>query len=78
MNNCHDVVRGHIGVILFCLGILTGNFNTYAISLGDRVQANGTVNVRQAAAGTVLGTQSSGSQGKTIGGPTVNTKQEQL
>jgi GH25 family lysozyme M1 (1,4-beta-N-acetylmuramidase) len=68
-----NMVRRHGGVILFCLGFLIGNFDALAISLGDRIQANSTVNVRQTAAGTVLGTQSSGSLGVTIGGPTIAT-----
>ena len=67
------VVRGYSNIILFSLAIWIGNFDAFAISLGDRVQANGTVNVRQTPAGTLLGTQSSGSQGVTIGGPTVAT-----
>jgi GH25 family lysozyme M1 (1,4-beta-N-acetylmuramidase) len=43
--------------------------DAFALALGDKVQANGTVNVRQTAAGTALGTQSSGSQGVIIAGP---------
>lgn len=42
-----------------------------AIKVGDRVETNATVNVRQTAAGTSLGTQSSGKLGTVIGGPTV-------
>src|SRR5262245_57756184 len=42
-----------------------------ALQIGDRVQANSTVNVRQTPAGAPLGTQSAGSQGTVVGGPTV-------
>ncbi len=41
----------------------------FAFAVGNRVQANGVVNVRSTPAGTVLGTQASGSQGTIIGGP---------
>ena len=41
-----------------------------AISVGDRVQTNDVVNVRQAPAGTILGTQPLGRQGTVTGGPT--------
>jgi pimeloyl-ACP methyl ester carboxylesterase len=44
--------------------------NALAFTVGDRLQANATVNVRQTPAGTVSGTQASGSQGAIIGGPT--------
>lgn len=41
----------------------------HALQLGDRVQANGVVNVRFTPAGAFLGTQASGNQGNIIGGP---------
>jgi hypothetical protein len=43
--------------------------NAFALALGDKVQANGTINVRQTVAGSSLGTQSTGSPGVIIAGP---------
>jgi hypothetical protein len=43
----------------------------YAFNVGDTVQANGLVWVRQTAGGTYIGDQPSGTQGTVIGGPTV-------
>jgi Immunoglobulin I-set domain./Fibronectin type III domain. len=60
--------KGLLTVVLFSLLFV---WQAAAFNIGDRVQANGTVNVRQTAAGTLLGSQSSGSQGAVIGGPTV-------
>ena len=45
-------------------------FPALAFNTNDRVQVTGTYNVRQTPAGTVLGTQSLGSRGTVIGGPT--------
>jgi len=58
--------KGLLTVVLFSLLFV---WQAAAFNIGDRVQANGTVNVRQTAAGTLLGSQSSGSQGAVIGGP---------
>ena len=71
MNNNQQIIRGPWRIPLCCLGLILWQCQAYAISLGDRVQASGTINVRQTAAGTVLGTQGLGSLGVTIGGPTV-------
>jgi pimeloyl-ACP methyl ester carboxylesterase len=73
MKTTQGVVSRYSSVILFCLAAWLGQLQVFAFSIGDRVQANGTVNVRATAAGTLLGTQSSGSQGAVIGGPTVAT-----
>lgn len=57
-----------------CLCLWVGVFDALAVSLGDRVAANGTVNVRPSPAGTpVSGQQSSGSLGVVIGGPQTAT-----
>src|SRR5205823_6099008 len=58
-------------VIMWCMVLWLLRLEAFGITLGDRVQANGTVNVRQTPAGTLLGSQASGSLGVTIGGPTV-------
>src|ERR1039458_10011709 len=60
-------------LLLCCVILSLGQSASLAFSVGDKLQANGTVNVRQTAAGTLLGTQSSGTQGTVIGGPTVAT-----
>jgi RHS repeat-associated protein len=54
-----------IAAIIF---LAVGNF-AFALTIGDRVQANSTVNVRSTPAGTVNGTQATGSLGTIIGGP---------
>jgi hypothetical protein len=60
-----------LGLTLF-LG--TNAMNAFALALGDGVEANGTVNVRQTPAGTPpLGTQSYGSQGVIVSGPQTAT-----
>src|SRR5256885_721320 len=73
MRTIQATVRRYSGIVLFCLAVWLGQGQLFAFSIGDRVQANGTVNVRASAAGTLLGTQSSGSQGAVTGGPTVAT-----
>jgi hypothetical protein len=58
------------------LFVIAMNFQTeslLAFNVGDEVQTTTTVYVRQTAAGTSLGTQSSGTVGTIIGGPTVAT-----
>ena len=59
-----------IGVMLALLSALLGNVNSFAISLGDRVETNATVNVRSTPAGTVSGQQTLGVLGIVVGGPT--------
>ncbi|HEY5040662.1 MAG TPA: glycoside hydrolase domain-containing protein [Verrucomicrobiae bacterium] len=60
--------------IFFAFLALIMTNNIFAVSLGDRVAANGTVNVRPSPAGTpVSGQQSSGSLGVVIGGPQTAT-----
>ena len=46
--------------------------NANAFTVGDIVQANGLVWVRQTAGGTYIGTQASATQGTVTGGPTVS------
>lgn len=61
-------------VLLSFLVLALSVFNAAAVSLGDRVEANGTVNVRSTPAGTpASGQQSSGSLGVVIGGPSTAT-----
>ncbi|HUR89689.1 MAG TPA: hypothetical protein VMZ74_11430, partial [Ramlibacter sp.] len=55
-------------VVLF-LFLVTACTLSFALSVGDRVQANGTINVRNAAAGTSVGQQTFGSLGTITGGP---------
>ena len=57
-------------LLVMLVGFMATNL-AKAFVIGDRVQANGTVNVRQTPAGTILGTQNLGSQGSVGGGPTV-------
>jgi len=45
--------------------------SSYALTIGSRVSANGVVNVRSTAAGSILGTQGTGSQGSIVAGPQV-------
>ena len=71
MKNNQGALSRYYSIAAFFLAVWFGQSQMFAISIGDRVRANGTVNVRQTAAGTLLGTQSSGSQGTVIGGPTV-------
>ena len=67
-------MKTEITMLVGCLvAIHIGQFQVLAISNGDRVEANGTVNVRQTPAGTLLGQQTSGSLGVVIGGPTLAT-----
>jgi surface antigen len=70
MKNNQGRNQGCLAIVVFCFGVLTGDHDAFAISLADRVEANGTVNVRQTPAGTALGQQTLGSFGVTIGGPT--------
>src|SRR5258705_478333 len=44
--------------------------SAFALTTGDRVSANATINVRSTAAGLIAGTQTSGSLGTIIGGAT--------
>ena len=71
MKNYQSGVVKFCRVVMLCLAVWLLPWHSSAISLGDRVQTSGTINVRQTAAGTLLGTQSSGSLGVTVGGPTV-------
>ncbi|MBI4658786.1 MAG: hypothetical protein HY735_08080 [Verrucomicrobia bacterium] len=71
MKNNRGVISKYQSIALFCLMLWIDPSRMFAISVGDRVQASGTVNVRQTAAGTLLGTQTSGSKGTVVGGPTV-------
>ena len=73
LKNITNAARRSGGIVVICLGLLSTNFNAFAISSGDRVEANSTVNVRQTPAGTSLGQQTSGSLGVVIGGPTTAT-----
>lgn len=58
----------------FCLlSLCFSPFSTFAFNIGDQIQVTGTFNVRQTPAGTILGTQSLGSRGVVIDGPTVAT-----
>src|ERR1051326_2382280 len=70
MNNRVIASSGSLGTIISLLCCSMAQ-SASGVSLGDRIQTTATVNVRQTAAGNVLGTQSSGSLGVTIGGPTV-------
>jgi hypothetical protein len=45
----------------------------WTLVVGDRVQANGNVNVRSTPAGTVVGIQSNGALGTIVGGPQTAT-----
>ncbi|MGH7975099.1 MAG: hypothetical protein ACREC8_00400, partial [Limisphaerales bacterium] len=58
---------------VFCLFgcFLPGNL--FAYNIGDKVETTATVNVRQTAAGTSLGTQSAGVIGTITAGPTMAT-----
>jgi GH25 family lysozyme M1 (1,4-beta-N-acetylmuramidase) len=56
----------HLGLAIFLSSCAT---NSFALALGDAVEANGAVHVRQTPAGALLGTQNSGSQGVIVGGP---------
>lgn len=58
-----------IASILVLLAGLLLSAPSFALNIGDRVQANGTVNVRSSAAGSLIGTQQNGSLGYVIYGP---------
>ena len=59
-------------VWLFCIfGWLQGDNAIATFSVGNIVQANGLVWVRQTAGGTYLGQQAAGTQGTVVSGPTV-------
>ena len=74
MKTTQGAVSRYSGIVLCCLALWLSQWQMFAFNIGDRVQANGTVNVRPSPAGTpVSGLQSSGSQGAVTGGPTVAT-----
>ena len=56
-------------VWLFVLLACFQSWNAFAFNIGDKVQANGLVWVRQTAGGTHVGNQASGTQGTIVGGP---------
>src|SRR5258705_4595971 len=71
MKTTQSAVSIHSNIVFCCLAIWLGQHDALAFLVGDRVQANATVNVRPSPAGTpASGTQSSGSQGSVVGGQT--------
>ena len=72
-NSVKPARPGRVQQVLVCLTVflmfLMATGSALALGVGQRVQANGTVNVRNAPAGAILGTQSTGRQGTIIGGP---------
>ena len=60
-------------IIIFCLSIWFGQLQLFAFVIGDHVETTATVNVRQTAAGTSLGTQDSGVIGSITAGSTTAT-----
>src|SRR4051812_35871553 len=60
-------------ILIFLCGLLLwiGQPALFAFGIGAKIQTVGSFNVRQTPAGTVLGTQSLGSRGVVVGGPTV-------
>ena len=73
MKSTQRAIGRYSSFVLVCLAVWFIQSQVLAFSIGDRVQPNTTVNVRQTPAGTVLGTQISGSQGFIIGGPSIAT-----
>src|SRR5262249_19230943 len=66
----------HVGVLLV-LAVICGMVArpAFALSVGQRVQANSAVNVRATPGGTLVGTQAAGASGSAAGGPQVATYQ---
>ncbi len=57
-------------LLLFVLVLFVAAQGAWALTIGDRVVINTTLNVRSTAAGTKIGTQSTGVQGTILAGPT--------
>jgi hypothetical protein len=73
MKTTQKSIGGYFSLLLCWLFIQIGQADLFAFNIGDHVETTATVNVRQTAAGTSLGTQSSGIIGVIIAGPTTAT-----